>query len=581
MDDSAFYGGWEFAAHKFLGAHPDGEGAVFRTYAPAAVQVGLIGTFSDWQEIPMRRVRDGNFWEVQAETVPPGSLYKFRIHRPDGGVTDHADPYAFGAELRPATASVYWGDSLYRFRDEAWMAGEGRWGGPPNIYELHAGSWQTRPEGEGPDRWYFYGELADRLVPYLLEMGYTHLELMPLTEYPCDESWGYQATGFFSPTARYGHPDGLRYLVDRCHRAGIGVLLDFVPVHFAVNDYALWNYDGTALYEYPHPDVGYNQWGSCNFCLSRGEVRSFLQSAACYWLEEFHLDGLRLDAVSHLIYWQGDPARGENGPGLAFARSLTDGLHARFPRTLLIAEDSTARPGTTAPTREGGLGFDGKWDLGWMNDTLAYFRLPPDQRAGRGELLAFSMHYHYGERYLLPFSHDETVHGKGTMLRKMYGTPAEQLAQLRALYLYMYAHPGAKLDFMGNEWAQAREWDPARPQDRDCLEQPEHRAFWEYRRALHHFWKGCPALWAADRDPAGFAWLEGGRGEAGVFAFERRGAGQRVLALFQFGGRPLAWRCPAGMRLRPLFTADGGPAPAVQNGVLLLPAFGGWCWELG
>lgn len=215
-----------------------------------------------------------------------------------------------------------------------------------------------------------------------------------------------------------------------------------------------------------------------------------------------------------------------------------------------------------------------------MNDTLAYFRLPPDQRAGRGELLAFSMHYHYGERYLLPLSHDETVHGKGTMLRKMYGTPAEQLAQLRALYLYMYAHPGAKLDFMGNEWAQAREWDPARPQDWDCLEQPEHRAFWEYRRALHHFWKGCPALWAADRDPAGFAWLEGGRGEAGVFAFERRGAGQRVLALFQFGGRPLAWRCPAGMRLRPLFTADGGPAPAVQNGVLLLPAFGGWCWEL-
>ena len=315
MDESAFYGGWEFAAHKFLGAHPDGEGAVFRTYAPAAVQVGLIGTFSNWQEIPMRRVRDGNFWEVQAETVPPGSLYKFRIHRPDGGVTDHADPYAFGAELRPATASVYWGDSLYRFRDEAWMAGEGRWGGPPNIYELHAGSWQTRPEEEGPDRWYFYGELADRLVPYLLEMGYTHLELMPLTEYPCDESWGYQATGFFSPTARYGHPDGLRYLVDRCHRAGIGVLLDFVPVHFAVNDYALWNYDGTALYEYPHPDVGYNQWGSCNFCLSRGEVRSFLQSAACYWLEEFHLDGLRLDAVSHLIYWQGDRPGAKTGPG--------------------------------------------------------------------------------------------------------------------------------------------------------------------------------------------------------------------------------------------------------------------------
>ena len=524
---------------------------MFRTFAPAAVQVGLIGTFNDWQETPLHRIRDGNFWEVRLETVPPGSLYKFRIHRPDGGVTDHADPYAFGAELRPATASVYWGDSLYRFRDEAWMAGEGRWNGPPNIYELHAGSWQTRPEEEGPDRWYFYGQLADRLVPYLQEMGYTHLELMPLTEYPCDESWGYQATGFFSPTARYGHPDGLRYLVDRCHRAGIGVLLDFVPVHFAVNDYALWNYDGTALYEYPHPDVGYNQWGSCNFFHARGEVRSFLQSAACYWLEEFHFDGLRLDAVSHLIYWQGDERRGVNGAAVEFIRGMNRGLRRRNRGVMLIAEDSTNYPNITKPVEEGGLGFDYKWDMGWMHDTLSYFQSPPVRRPDLSGQLTFSMDYFYNERYLLALSHDEVVHGKATILQKMNGEYSGKFPQARALYLYMMIHPGKKLNFMGNEIGQLREWDEKREQDWEILRYPAHDGFRAYIRRLNAIYLEHPALWETDFEKQGFAWLDRGQTFPCVYAVRRSGGGETLAALFNFSEEPqsyalsgLHWQLP-------------------------------------
>ena len=332
----------------------------------------------------------------------------------------------------------------------------------------------TQAPGKKPEEGFFtYRELADQLVPYLAERGYNFLELLPLCEHPCDQSWGYQATGYFSPTSRYGTPQDLRALIQACHRAGIGVLLDFVPVHFAVNDYALWRFDGTSLFEYPHSAVGYSEWGSCNFMHSRGEVRSFLLSAAHYWMKEFHFDGLRIDAVRNLLYWQGDEGRGVNQSGVQFLKDLNRGLGERFPQAVL-AEDSSQYPGVTAPVDQGGLGFTYKWDLGWMHDTLSYSEIArPQERLAHPEKLTFSLHYFYKERYLLPLSHDEVVHGKATILQKMNGDSQEdKFAQVRLLYLAMFAHPGKKLNFMGNELACSENGTKAAPWTGSCCPIP-------------------------------------------------------------------------------------------------------------
>ena len=312
MEFHAFYTGASFDAYEYLGGHLTREGAVFRTFAPSAEKISLIGAFSGWEELPMERVHDGNFWECSVPGARAGMLYKYRIYTRGGRRLDHCDPYGFYMELRPNSASILWDQSAYSFRDQGWRSRPKNWReGPLNIYELHLGSWRRKPDGG----WYTYRELAERLIPYARELGYNALEFLPLAEHPSDSSWGYQITGFFSPTSRYGTPDDLKYLVDQCHQAGLAVLLDFVPAHFAVDDYGLWNYDGTALYQYPSPDVGNSAWGSCSFMHSRGEVRSFLNSAAQFWLEEYHFDGLRVDAVRNLIYWNGEPARGENQGG--------------------------------------------------------------------------------------------------------------------------------------------------------------------------------------------------------------------------------------------------------------------------
>lgn len=509
----------------------------------------------------MQKVYDGNFWEITVPGAAQGMRYKYRIHEPGGRWVDHCDPYGFFAELRPATASV-----LYGLPGEAPPLPPRDWAHEAvSIYELHAGSWKKPDQ---PGAFFNYRELAAQLVPYLRENRFDLLELMPLNEYPCDESWGYQATGYFSPTARYGTPDDLRYLIGACHEAGIGVLLDFVPVHFAVNDYALFHYDGTALYEYPHRDVGYSEWGSCNFMHSRGEVRSFLQSAAYYWLREFGFDGLRFDAVSNLIYWQGRPERGENQAAVRFLQTMNAGLKTRRPGALLAAEDSSARPGVTAPADRGGLGFDCKWDLGWMNDTLAYLQAPPEERRQHPERLTFSMFYFYNERYLLPLSHDEVVHGKGAVVQKMYGASLpEKFAQARLLYLYMYAHPGKKLNFMGNELGMLREWDEKRPLDW----QPDglRGAFAAFFRALQELYARTPALFARDYEGDGFAWLESPAPGRAVFAFVRRGGGQEVLALLNFDDGdlpdcelPLPGRREARLLLDTAGARWGGPRPA-------------------
>ena len=488
MDLQRFYAGACFDAYRYLGGHMEAEGGVFRTFAPSAAGVSLLAEWEDWQERPMERVLDGNFWEARSPGAVPGQRYKYRIWKRDGSFLDHCDPYGFWMEKRPHTASVLCGpEQDYIFSDQAWMAARTTCQDRPlHIYEVHAGSWKK--PGPGPEDWYDWDQLGELLLPYVQELGCNYIEFLPLSEHPSDASWGYQNTGFFSPTSRYGSPRQLKAFVDRCHQEGVGVLLDFVPVHFAVDDYALWQYDGTALYEYPHSDVGVSEWGSCNFMHSRGEVRSFLQSAAQYWLEEFHFDGLRMDAVSRLIYWQGDPARGENQNGLAFLRGMNLGLKALHPTAILAAEDSTAWPGVTAPAQEGGLGFDYKWDIGWMHDTLTYFQSPPHQRPGKYHQLTFSMDYFYNERYLLPLSHDEGVHGKATIAQKMYGEYEGKFPQARALYLYMMAHPGKKLNFMGFELAQLREWDERRQQDWELLRYPIHDGFAHFIQTLNHLY---------------------------------------------------------------------------------------------
>lgn len=533
MDFYGFYTGKEFQAYKFLGAHACEVGTVFRTFAPSAERISVIGEFNGWQETPMRRVHDGNFWECWIENATKGMMYKYKIYKQGGLVTDHCDPYGFYAQKRPESASIIYDTTDYPFTDGEWMSRRtAALDGPVNIYELHAGSW--RKPGEEQEDWYTYTELADELIPYLKENAYNYVELLPLSEHPSDESWGYQNTGFFAPTSRYGTPDELRAFVDECHHAGIGVLMDFVPVHFALNDYALKNYDGTALYEYPHTDVGVSEWGSCNFMHSRGEVCSFLQSSAYYWLAEYHFDGLRMDAISNLIYWQGNEARGVNKQAVAFLQTMNSGLKRDFPTAMLIAEDSSAYPGVTHPAWENGLGFDYKWDMGWMNDTLNYFRTAPEYRSANYHKLTFSMMYYYNENYLLPLSHDEVVHGKATIIQKMNGDYEEKFPQARALYMYMYAHPGKKLNFMGNEIAQFREWDEKREQDWDLLKYPKHDEFHRFMQGLNEVYLATKPLWQQDYSQHGFEWADCHQEERCIYAFVRRSESECVLAVFNF-----------------------------------------------
>lgn len=533
MDFHGFYTGKIFNAYQYLGAHITDSGVVFRTFAPGAQRVSLIGECSQWREYEMNRVYDGSFWECYVDGASAGSMYKYRIYEKSGSCVDHCDPYGFGMELRPNSASIVRDLNSYQFHDSAWMLSRSDCKNRPlNIYELHFGSF--RKPSERVDDWYTYEEMADILIPYLKQNGYNYLEIMPLNEHPCDESWGYQSTGFFSPTSRYGTADQLKAFVDACHQNSIGVIMDFVPVHFAVDGYALAPFDGTALYEYPHAAVGVSEWGSLNFMHSRGEVRSFLQSAANYWLAEFHVDGLRMDAISRMIYWQGDPGRGVNLDAVKFLQYMNRGLKALHPTAILIAEDSTSYPDVTKSVSENGLGFDYKWDMGWMNDTLDYCRTAPAYRGINYHKLTFSMMYYYHDHFLLPLSHDEVVHGKATILQKMNGHYEKKFPQARILYMYMYAHPGKKLNFMGNEIGQLREWDEKRQQDWNLLDFPVHREFHRFMMDLNHIYLQHLALSEKDYDPDGFRWLDCHQEERCIYAFERIGSSERIIAVFNF-----------------------------------------------
>ena len=531
MDMYGFYTGKVFDAYKYMGAHIEEDGVVFRTYAPNALKVELVGDFNNWEGTEMKRIEDGKFFECRVPNLKEGMLYKYRIYSKNGDCIEHCDPYGFGMELRPNTASIIRDLNEYKFDDDEWIKNRTDCKDKPlNIYEVHLGSWKKK---EG-NTWYNYRELEDKLIPYVKEYGYNYIEIMPLSEHPCDESWGYQNTGFFSPTSRYGTATDLKSLINACHKNNIGVLMDFVPVHFAVDSFALANYDGEPLYEYSYDDIAISQWGSKNFMHSKGEVRSFLQSAANYWIEEYHFDGLRVDALSNIIYWQGDSNRGENKDAVDFIKGMNQGLKYMHPNIILAAEDSTAYPKVTAPIEEGGLGFDYKWDMGWMNDTLEYFKLHPYDRRRAYHKLTFSMMYFYSEHFLMPLSHDEVVHGKATIIQKMHGEYDDKFKQARALYMYMYAHPGKKLNFMGNEIGQFREWDEKREQDWNLLEYPMHNKFHRFMRDLSLVYINHPALFENDYEIEGFNWVNCHEEEKCIYVFERICKDEKILALFNF-----------------------------------------------
>lgn len=543
MDIYGFYTGRVFDAFEYLGAHIERNGVTFRTYAPNALKVSLIGDFSGWNDMPMRRIADGNFYEIRCPEAAEGMRYKFRIYDRKGEFIDHCDPYGFGMEIRPGTCSVIRNLNDYVFHDDKWIHSRKDFRScPMNIYEVHLGSWKRKPADTSEDAdtraaegWYTYTELADMLPDYALEYGYNYIELMPVSEHPCDESWGYQNTGFFAPTSRYGTAAQLMEFVDKCHKKGIGVIGDFVPVHFAVDHYALTEYDGTRLYEYPADDMGYNEWGSRNFMHSKGEVRSFIQSAANYWLEKYHFDGLRMDAVRNMIYWQGNENRGENRSAIEFLKSMNSGLKARHPMAVIAAEDSSSYPGVTKPVFAGGLGFDCKWDLGWMHDTLEYFQTDPLFRGGGYHKLTFSMLYFYNENYILPLSHDEVVHGKATIAQKMNGEYEKKFPQARAMYMYMMLHPGKKLNFMGNEFAQLREWDEKRGQDWDMLKYPLHDSFREYIKKLNNLYLTHTAF-HYDYDPTNFRWEDCNSASRCIYAIRRKSADGDIIGIFNFSG---------------------------------------------
>ncbi|MBO5227164.1 MAG: 1,4-alpha-glucan branching protein GlgB [Ruminococcus sp.] len=536
MNLHEFYLGESLDAYTYFGAHPEKNGGfTFRTIAPNAERVSLICEANGWEEIPMNMETCGGVYSCYFPDAKAGDMYKYRIYIKNADVPfiDHCDPYGFGMELRPGNASIIRDITKFKWNDSKWMKTRGgHFEKPVNIYEVHLGSWMMNPDDK--NGYYRYEDIAPKLIKYVKQQGFNYVEFMPLSEHPADCSWGYQNTGFFSPTSRYGDAEGLMKLVDQLHRNNIGVIMDYVPVHFAVDGYGLAMYDGTPFYEYPDKETTRSEWGSCNFNHSRGEVCSFLASCANFWLTEFHFDGIRMDAVSRLIYWYGDPNAGVNMNSLGFLKRMNRKLHELHPSAMLIAEDSTNFEGVTRPVEFGGLGFDYKWDMGWMNDTLNFFRAHPWSRSDIYHMLTFSMMYYYNERYLLPLSHDENVHGKATILQKMFGNYEQKFPQARALYMYMYLHPGKKLLFMGSEFGQLREWTEEQQQDFNVLKYPMHDSFRAFMAELCGIYMKEPALYGGDYLPDGFRWIDCHQEQKCIYAFERRYMGESIVALFHF-----------------------------------------------
>jgi 1,4-alpha-glucan branching enzyme len=532
---------------RALGAHVRRDetgnliGTAFSVWAPNAQSVSLIGDHNFWdrRSNPMIPLGISGTWEIFIPNVGAGLKYKFAIQDRSGRWIDHADPLARKTEIPPNTASIV-DESVYQWRDANWMAKRSNfqpWRAPISIYEVHLGSWKPGLS---------YRELAEELVTYVNQQGFTHIEFMPVCEHPYSPSWGYQVTSYFAPTSRFGSPDEFRYLIDRIHENGIGVILDWVPAHFPKDEWALARFDGTALYEHEDPRLGeHPDWGTLIFNYGRNEVRNFLVASALYWLEEFHIDGLRVDAVASMLYLDysrkdGEWVPNENGgrenlAAVRFLQETTATAYRRYPGIMMIAEESTAWNGVTKPTSENGLGFGFKWNMGWMHDTLEYLKHDPVHRVYHHNEITFSILYAWSENFLLPLSHDEVVHGKGALVNKFPGDRWQKLATLRALYGYMWSHPGKQLLFMGGEFAQNDEWQESKSLDWHLVQYPEHSQIQNLVKDLNHSYREHAPLWERDTSPSGFKWLIEDDGSGNIIAFARfNDAGEELISVTNF-----------------------------------------------
>lgn len=545
--------GTHYELYRKLGAniveHQGFKGIHFAVWAPNARAVSVVGNFNSWdgRRHQMRMLGSSGIWEIFIPNLGEGELYRFEIHGADGNLHVKVDPLAKLAEVRPATASItthldgyQWGDELYMKTHWATKV----FGSPMNIYEVHAGSWRRDPAN--PDRFLNWDELSERLIPYLKEMGYTHVEFLPIAEHPLDESWGYQVTGYYSPTSRYGTPDQFRHFVDLCHQNEIGVILDWVPAHFPKDAHALGRFDGTACYEHADPRQGeHPHWGTYIFNLGRNEVKNFLIANAMYWLKEFHCDGLRVDAVASMLYLDYGKGPGQWVPNkdggninydtLEFLKHLNSIMGRLTPHAILIAEESTSFPSITRPPEQGGLGFHYKWNMGWMNDFLSYIQHEPIHRKYHHNQLTFSMVYAYSENFIQVFSHDEVVHGKGSMLGKMPGDNWQKFANLRLTYAFQYAHPGKKLNFMGNEFGQFREWNEKRSLDWHLVSWDSHGKVLQMMKDLNHIYKDNSPFWEIDHYYTGFEWIWCDDADNSIVSFVRKDDhGNMILCVFNF-----------------------------------------------
>jgi 1,4-alpha-glucan branching enzyme len=550
--------GTHYKKYEKLGAHPmdidNTPGVLFAVWAPNALRISVIGDFNNWdgRRHPMRVRGSSGIWELFIPGLGQGTFYKFEVKsKYKGFLAEKADPYAFYSEIRPKTASVVWDIDRYDWRDETWMGRrreKNLFEAPLSTYEVHLGSWRRVAE-EG-NRWLTYRELAGTLVPYVKEMGYTHIQLLPVSEHPFDESWGYQTTGYYACTSRYGAPEDFMYFVDQCHQQGIGVIIDWVPAHFPRDAHGLAHFDGTALYEHEDPRKGeHRDWGTLIFNYGRNEVSNFLIANALFWLDKYHIDGLRVDAVASMLYlnysrepgdWSPNQFGGnENLEAVAFIKRFNEVIHGVHPGVLTVAEESTAWPMVSRPTYVGGLGFDMKWNMGWMHDILEYFSQDPIFRKYHQNNLTFALLYAFTENFILPLSHDEVVHGKRSLADKMPGDLWQKFANLRLLYSYMYAQPGKKLLFMGGEFGQWSEWYSLTSLDWHLLEYEPHRGLQLFVQHLNELYRDSPSLHEVDFTPEGFEWIDFGDFDNSVVSFIRKAKNKSDFTLFVFNFTPV------------------------------------------